>query len=195
MHCFHTLTYERLYKGLPTIASSSVPLRVDIWDRLGLLFRYLVDRHHESLLFGSEVGFPRNAFCPPGNCLSCTFCNASPGYSEAAGPIWSTPGHGTGPERTPDSGIASWYFSSGIRCSRLPGYLNLAEALWHDHTLGVAGNAELVVPFAGDGIGICREQPGWEMAFAQSYELASRLARIDTKTMVADANSFGSSRI
>jgi len=38
---FHTLTYERL----PAIARSGVLLRVDILDRLGLLSRYMVDRH------------------------------------------------------------------------------------------------------------------------------------------------------
>jgi hypothetical protein len=57
---------------------------------------------------------------------------------------------------------------------------------------GVAGNAGLVTPFTGDGIGIHRDQPGWEMAFAQCYELASRLARFDTKSMAPEANSFPS---
>jgi hypothetical protein len=33
------------------------------------------------------------------------------------------------------------------------------------------------------------------MAFAQCYGLADRLARLDTKAMAVDANSFGSSRI
>ena len=57
-----------------------------------------------------------------------------------------------------------------------------------------AGNAELVMPYAGDGVHICSDQPGWETTFAQCYELASRLARFDTKGMATEANNFGSSR-
>jgi len=93
MNCFHTLTHERLYKGLPTIASPGNPLRVDILDRLGLLFRQMVDRHRESLLFGCEVGFPRNVVCPPGNCLFLHFLLAAPGYSLR--PYGCHDGHGT----------------------------------------------------------------------------------------------------
>jgi hypothetical protein len=73
--------------------------------------------------------------------------------------------------------------------------MGLAESLWHGHALGVEGNAGLVMPFAGDGIRIHRDQPSWEMTFAQCYGLASTLARFDTKSMATEANSFGSSRI
>ena len=85
MNCFHTPTCKRLNKGLPTIASSGVPLRVDILDRLGLLFRYMVDRHHESLFFGCDVSFPGNAFCPPGNCLFLHFLRRFAGVLRSSG--------------------------------------------------------------------------------------------------------------
>jgi len=195
MNCFHTLTYERLYKGLPTIANSDVPLRVDILDRLGLLFRCMVDRHHESLFFGCDVSFPRNVVCPPGNCLFLYFLQRFAGVLRSSGSdlvyAWS---RDQGREDTRQRyGFVVLVQQNPMQPT--PGCLNLAEALWHGHTLGVAGNAELVTPFAGDGIVICRDQPGWEMASAQCYEIASRLARSDTKTMATDANSFGSSRI
>jgi len=195
MHYFHTLTCERLYNGLPTIASPGLPLRVDILDRLGLLFRYMADRHHESLFFGCDVSFPRNAFCPPGNCLFLHFLQRFVGVLRSNGAdlvyAWS---------RDQGRGDAQQRYSFVVLVQQnpmqpTPGCHNLAEALWHDHTLGVGRNLKLVTPLAGDGIGICRAQPNYEAVFAQCYEIASRLARSDTKTMAPDANSFGSSRI
>jgi hypothetical protein len=195
MHCFHTLTYERLYGGLPTIASPGVPLRVDILDRLGLLFRYMVDRHPQSLFFGCELRFPDRALCPPNNCLPLSFLQRFVGVYRSAGLdlvyAWS---RDQGREDTRQR------YSFVVLVQQNPlqptvGCISLAESLWHGHTLGVEGNAELVMPYAGDGIRIHRDQPGWEMTFAQCYELASRLARSDTKSMATEANSFGSSRI
>jgi hypothetical protein len=195
MYDFHTLTYERLYGGLPTIASPGIPLRVDILDRLGLLFRYMVDRHHESLFFGCEVTFPRNVICPPGNCIFLHFLQRFAGVLRSSGAdlvyAWSR-------DQGREDARQRYSFAVLVQQNPLqptPGCHNLAEALWHGHTLGVAGIADLVTPFAGDGIGICPEQPGWEMAFAQCHEVASRLARSDTKSMATEANSFGSSRI
>ena len=195
MNCFYTVTYERLYGGLPTIASPSVPLRVDILDRLGLLFRYMVDRHPQSLFFGCELRFPRNVICPPGNCLFLHFLQRFAGALRGTGLdlvyAWS---RDQGREDTRQR------YSFVVLVQQNPlqptvGCISLAESLWHGHTLGVEGNAELVMPYAGDGIRIHRDQPGWEMTFAQCYELASRLARSDTKSMATEANSFGSSRI
>jgi len=154
----------------------------------------MVDRHPQSLFFGGDVSFPQNAFCPPGNCLFLHFLQRFAGVLRSSGSdlvyAWS---RDQGREDTRQR----YSFVVLVQQNPMqptPGCLNLAEGLWHGHTLGVAGNAELVTPFAGDGIGICREQPGWEMAFAQCYEIASRLARSDTKGRATDANSFGSSR-
>jgi hypothetical protein len=195
MNCFHTLTHEALYKGLPTIASPGTPLRVDILERLGLLFRYMVDRYPQSLFLGCEVSFPRNVICPPGNCLFLHFLQRFAGALRGTGLdlvyAWS---RDQGREDTRQR------YSFVVLVQQNPlqptvGCISLAESLWHGHTLGVAGDAELVMPYAGDGIRIYRDQPGWEMALAQCHELASRLARFDTKSMATEANSFGSSRI
>jgi len=194
MYDFRTLTYERLHGGLPTIASPGVPLRVDILDRLGLLFRYMVDHHHVSLFFGCDVSFPRNVVCPPGNCLFLYFLQRFAGVLRSSGSdlvyAWSR-------DQAREDTRQRYSFVVLVQQNPMQpttGCLNLAEALWHGHTLGVAGNAELVTPFAGDGIGISRAQPNYEAVFAHCYELASRLARFDTKGRATDVNSFGSSR-
>jgi hypothetical protein len=195
MNCFHAVTHERLYNGLPTIASPAVPLRVDILERLGLLFRYMVDRHPQSLFFGCELRFPDRALCPPNNCLPLSFLQRFVGVYRSTGLdlvyAWSR-------DQGKEDIRQRYSFVVLVQQNPLqptPGCLSLAEALWHGHTLGVAGNAGLVMPYVGDGVRIHRDQPGWEMAFAQCYGLASRLARFDTKAMATEANSFGSSRI
>jgi hypothetical protein len=195
MNCFHTLTHERLHNGLPTIASPGTPLRVDILDRLGLLFQYMADRYSQSLFLGCEVSFPRNVICPPGNCIFLHFLQRFAGVLRSSGAdlvyAWS---RDQGREDTRQR-YSFVVLVQQAQPQPIPGCLSLAEALWHGHTLGVAGSADLVTPFAGDGIRIGPEQPGWEMAFAQCHEVASRLARSDTKSMATEANSFGSSRI
>lgn len=195
MYDFHTLTHERLYKDLPTMASPGIPLRVDILERLVLLFQHMVNHHPQSLFFGCELRFPDRVLCPPNNCLPLSFLQRFVGVYRSAGLdlvyAWSRDQGREDPRQR-------YSFVVLVQHNPLqptPGCLSLAESLWHGHALGVAGNAGLVMPYAGDGIRIHRDQPGWAMTFAQCYELASRLARFDTKAMATEANSFGSSRI
>jgi hypothetical protein len=58
---------------------------VDILERLGLLFRYMVDRHPQSLFFGCELRFPDRALCPPNNCLPLSFLQRFVGVYRSTG--------------------------------------------------------------------------------------------------------------
>ena len=187
----HTTT-DPVHNGLPTIASPAVPLRVDILDRLQLLFERMVF-HQEFLFFGCELRFPAGVLCPPGNCLFIAFEQRFIGTLRSAGLnvhyAWS---------RDQETGERNQGYSFVVLVGEpaagpFPNCRGLADSVWHGSILGTGHG--LARPFAGEGILLRAGDPDFPEALARAYHAASRLARSETKRMAHPFNSFGSSRV
>jgi len=187
-------TTSPTHNGLPTVATFENPLRIDILDRLQLLFERM-SSHHEFVFFGCEIGFPRDLLCPPGNCLLLDFERRFVDTFRRVGMdvryAWSR-------DQVPNEQNQSYSFIALVGVppgAQRPSCLRLAESLWHGRTLGVGTGHELMRPFAGEGIVLRVGEPDFPEALARAFHAASPLARFDTKAMAHGPNSFGSSRI
>ena len=185
-------TTDPVHNGLPTIASPAVPLRVDILDRLQLLFERMVF-HQEFLFFGCELRFPAGVLCPPGNCLFIAFEQRFIGTLRSAGLnvhyAWSRDQENS--ERNQRySFIALVGAPPG---GQLPSCLHLAESVWHGAILGTGHG--LARPLAGEGILLHPEDPDFAESLGHAFRAASCLGRSETKRLAHPVNSFGSSRV
>jgi len=187
-------TTSSTHNGLPTTASLTNPLRIDILDRLELLF-HRMSSHQAFLFFGCEIGFPSNLLCPPGNCLLLAFERRFVDTFRSVGMdvryAWSR-------DQVPNEQNQSYSFVALVSTppgAQLPSCLRLAKSLWYGHTLGVGTGHELMRPFAGEGILLRAGEPDFPEALARAFHAASCLARFDTKRMAHGPNSFGSSRV
>lgn len=192
---FPQTTTEPAHNGLPTIGSPANPLRVDILNRLELLFRCMASFHPTLLFFGCELGFPPGLLCPPGNYLLIAFEQRFAGALRNVGLdvrfAWSRD-----QERCGQNHSYSFVGLVGVPPGgQIPACLGLAESIWRGHILGASAGPGLARPFAGDGILLHSGEPDFPEALAHAFHAASRLARSESKRLAHDANSFGSSRI
>lgn len=190
------VTTDAVYGNLPTLGTSSCPLRLDILNRLQALFQYMVTNYAEVTFLGLELHYPSIPACLPGNALLGEFLPRflGPSRIDGLGPQYAWSRGQLPNDRHQRYSLVVLLPShpkhDGTSC------ICLAEATWSARIWNLPQQAGLVIPWPANGAVIRRDSPDCSEVFASCFLAASGLARSDTKLLgQGRLHSFGSSRI